>query len=57
MTADRGEDEHDDGDAIMEHVNTSQGSPAKAAGWDVVAIVKRKIVFSTRPMPIVGRPT
>ncbi|KAF8896082.1 chromosome transmission fidelity protein 8 [Infundibulicybe gibba] len=24
-------------------------------GWDVVAIVKKKIVFSTRPMPIVGR--
>ncbi|KAG7451347.1 uncharacterized protein BT62DRAFT_418286 [Guyanagaster necrorhizus] len=26
-------------------------------GWRVIAIVKRKIVFSKRPMPIVGRPS
>ncbi|KAK7033445.1 Ctf8-domain-containing protein [Favolaschia claudopus] len=24
--------------------------------WDAIAIIKRKIVFSKRPMPIVGRP-
>jgi hypothetical protein len=23
-------------------------------GWDIVAVVKRKIVFSKRPMPVVG---
>ncbi|KAJ7757785.1 Ctf8-domain-containing protein [Mycena maculata] len=27
------------------------------ASWDAIAIVKRKIVFSKRPMPIVGRPS
>ena len=24
--------------------------------WDVVAVVKRKMVFAKRPMPMVGRP-
>ncbi len=24
-------------------------------GWDVVAVVKRKMVFSKRPMPMVGK--
>jgi chromosome transmission fidelity protein 8 len=32
-------------------------SPRQAVGWDVVAIVKRKIIFSKRPMPLVGRIT
>ncbi|KAJ7476240.1 Ctf8-domain-containing protein [Mycena latifolia] len=26
-----------------------------AVAWDAIAIVKRKIIFSKRPMPIVGR--
>ncbi|KAI0637494.1 Ctf8-domain-containing protein [Trametes polyzona] len=25
--------------------------------WDIVAVVKRKMVFSKRPMPMVGRPS
>ncbi|KAF7312659.1 hypothetical protein MIND_00280100 [Mycena indigotica] len=25
-------------------------------GWDAIALIKRKIVFSKRPTPIVGRP-
>ena len=25
--------------------------------WDVVAVVKRKMVFAKRPMPMVGRPS
>lgn len=33
----------------------SQGNSAvKTVEWDVVAVVKRKIVFSKRPMPIVN---
>ena len=28
----------------------------QAANWDVVAVVKRKMVFAKRPMPIVGKP-
>jgi len=28
------------------------GTRDKATSWDMVAIVKRKIVFSKRPMPI-----
>ncbi|KAJ6545092.1 hypothetical protein DFH09DRAFT_1367685 [Mycena vulgaris] len=38
----------EDGDA-------SQAGEASAVAWDAIAIVKRKIVFSKRPMPIVGR--
>jgi hypothetical protein len=26
-----------------------------AVAWDAIAIVKRKIIFSNRPMPIVGK--
>ncbi|KAI0751887.1 Ctf8-domain-containing protein [Daedaleopsis nitida] len=29
---------------------------ARARSWDVVAVVKRKMVFAKRPMPVVGRP-
>jgi chromosome transmission fidelity protein 8 len=35
---------------------TSQtASEESAVSWDAIAIVKRKIIFSNRPMPIVGR--
>ncbi|KAJ7745660.1 Ctf8-domain-containing protein [Mycena metata] len=27
-----------------------------AVSWDAIAVIKRKIVFAKRPMPIVGRP-
>ncbi|KAJ7067305.1 chromosome transmission fidelity protein 8 [Mycena amicta] len=26
-------------------------------GWDAIALIKRKIVFSKRPSPVVGRPS
>ncbi|KII85100.1 hypothetical protein PLICRDRAFT_331314 [Plicaturopsis crispa FD-325 SS-3] len=31
-----------------------EGGAQGQVGWDMLAIVKRKIVFSKRPMPIVG---
>ncbi|KAJ7878835.1 chromosome transmission fidelity protein 8 [Mycena olivaceomarginata] len=31
-------------------------SETSTVSWDAIAVVKRKIVFSKRPMPIVGRP-
>jgi chromosome transmission fidelity protein 8 len=40
---------HDPGDAMC-----GIGSGAGSLQWDMVAIVKKKIVFSKRPMPIVG---
>ncbi|OCH84087.1 hypothetical protein OBBRIDRAFT_742189 [Obba rivulosa] len=38
---------------------TGHGSPERSAStsWNIVAVVKRKMVFSTRPMPMVGRVT
>jgi chromosome transmission fidelity protein 8 len=35
----------------------SRASTKNTVGWDVVAVVKRKIIFSKRPMPVVGRAT
>ena len=32
-------------------------SPGNPPSWDVVAVVKRKMVFAKRPMPMVGRPS
>ena len=37
--------EVDDGDT---------GAKGRCPSWDVVAIVRRKILFSKRPMPVVG---
>jgi chromosome transmission fidelity protein 8 len=34
----------------------SEGGETSTASWDAIAVVKRKIMFSKRPMPIVGRP-
>ncbi|KAF7289632.1 hypothetical protein HMN09_01325400 [Mycena chlorophos] len=37
----------------------SQQAPSETqttTGWDAIALIKRKIVFSKRPTPIVGRP-
>ncbi len=52
-------DENEDGaDAAME-VDDSEGRVGKtseAKSWDMVAIVKRKMVFSKRPMPVVTQP-
>jgi chromosome transmission fidelity protein 8 len=44
------DDGNDDVDAEMDENLVSAVKP----GWDVIAIVKRKIIFSKRPMPIVG---
>jgi len=33
----------------------AKGSDAGTSRWDMVAVVKKKIVFSKRPMPIVGK--
>jgi chromosome transmission fidelity protein 8 len=35
----------------------SQAGEVSTVSWDAIAVVKRKIVFSKRPMPIVGRPS
>lgn len=34
-----------------------QAGEVSTVSWDAIAVVKRKIVFSKRPMPIVGRPS
>lgn len=33
-----------------------RGKDARAKSWDVVAVVRKKMVFAKRPMPMVGRP-
>lgn len=35
---------------------TAAGSTTTTTQWEAVGIVKRKILFAKRPMPIVGRP-
>ncbi|KAI0820692.1 Ctf8-domain-containing protein [Trametes gibbosa] len=37
--------------------DTQETQPCGTASWDMVAIVKRKMVFSKRPMPMVGKPS
>jgi len=46
----------DDRDAMEDHSSDSTVEQATPS-WDVVAVVKRKIIFSKRPMPIVGSST
>lgn len=36
--------------------STVVGAPIDVPNWTLVAIVKRKIVFSKRPMPVLNRP-
>nr|GAT49990.1 predicted protein [Mycena chlorophos] len=48
-----------DVDVDDEEDAASQPAPSETqttTGWDAVALIKRKIVFSKRPTPIVGRP-
>ena len=40
----------------MDVDDREQSSNGSATSWDIVAVVKRKMVFSKRPMPIVGKP-
>lgn len=44
---------HDPGEDDMDG-SEGNTSAAGQTQWDMVAIVKKKIVFSKRPMPIVG---
>lgn len=42
---------------LGEEDSQSIESSSNAPSWDVVAVVKRKMVFAKRPMPMVGRPS
>lgn len=39
----------------VEMDGTGRDESKQQRGWDVVAVVKRKMVFSKRPMPMVGK--
>ncbi|PSS34149.1 hypothetical protein PHLCEN_2v1817 [Hermanssonia centrifuga] len=41
-----------EGDAMDDSDQTLDSSPPQ---WDIIAVVKRKMVFAKRPMPMVGR--
>ena len=43
-----------EGDAMKTDGDTDSSIQHTTPQWDVVAIVKRKMVFAKRPMPIVG---
>jgi chromosome transmission fidelity protein 8 len=41
--------------AVLHRVNDKDVSEKPVTvGWDMMALVKRKIIFSKRPMPVVG---
>ncbi|EIW62344.1 uncharacterized protein TRAVEDRAFT_118314 [Trametes versicolor FP-101664 SS1] len=42
--------------AVEDSEQGSQQTSGAPKSWDMVAIVKRKMVFAKRPMPMVGRP-
>ncbi|KAJ7471547.1 hypothetical protein B0H11DRAFT_2040451 [Mycena galericulata] len=44
-----------DGDASQRREETETGEEDSEVAWTALAIVKRKIVFSKRPMPVVGK--
>jgi len=48
------DDEEDEGCGDDDNDVEGTVAPAQLVGWDVVAVVKRKIVFSKRPMPMTG---
>lgn len=49
--ADSGKENH----ASDKQMNVDENESSASVEWDVIAVVKRKIIFSKRPMPIVGR--
>lgn len=56
----RGSDADTDADADAMQVDGDAAHPGAAgegpsAGWTVRGIVKKKIVFSKRPMPVMGK--
>ncbi|KAI0077062.1 hypothetical protein K474DRAFT_1621797 [Panus rudis PR-1116 ss-1] len=40
-----------------EETSTPEDQTKNATSWDIVAVVKRKMVFAKRPMPMVGKTT
>ncbi|ESK95320.1 hypothetical protein Moror_3919 [Moniliophthora roreri MCA 2997] len=51
-----GKDRNDDDVEMEDEVgDTDDTQGSVSVSWDAVAIIKQKIVFSKRPMPIVGR--
>lgn len=47
--------EGDEDDAMDLDAPADDTSTQDNVSWEIIAVVKRKIVFSKRPMPIVGR--
>ena len=35
----------------------SERTSARVPSWDIIAVVKRKMVFARRPTPVVGKPS
>ncbi len=50
------EDAPGDSMAVNDSQEESQQKSGAPKSWDMIAIVKRKMVFAKRPMPMVGRP-
>ena len=48
-------DEERGDDAMDLDAPADDASAQENVSWEIIAVVKRKIVFSKRPMPIVGR--
>ncbi|KAF7293754.1 hypothetical protein HMN09_01170700 [Mycena chlorophos] len=46
----------DDTDVDRDAADSAPSETQTTTGWDAIALIKRKIVFSKRPTPIVGRP-
>lgn len=46
----------EDSDMDIDHDSQFTNNPGVPPQWDIVAVVKRKMVFAKRPMPMVGRP-
>lgn len=54
--ADAPEDAPGESMSVDDSEQDSQQTNGAPKSWDMVAIVKRKMVFAKRPMPMVGRP-
>ena len=46
--------EHEGRDEDVSMEVDEPGQKVEAKSWDMIAIVRRKMVFSKRPMPVVG---
>ena len=45
---------HGGDSASMEVDDDSLRTSARSTSWDIIAVVRKKMVFSKRPMPVVG---